>query len=99
MRDRSVVRERAGVSSGGLVKRGVTLKTNIKGWKAGAIAAGVGLAVLSGGCAPRLLQNYAIRTNDVVFVVQEGSAYTLGDCKRAPDGNLSDCKLHEVDFQ
>jgi len=46
-----------------------------------------------------LLQDYAVRTNDVVFVVQEGSAYTLGDCKRAADGNLSDCKLHDVEFQ
>lgn len=81
------------------MKRGVTLKTNIMGWKTGAFAAVLGLAVLSGGCAPRLLQDYAIRTNDVVFVVQEGSAYTLGDCKRAADGTLSDCKLHEVDFQ
>ena len=87
------------MSSGGFVKRGVTLKTNILGWRTVALAAVLGLAVLSGGCAPRLLQDYAIRTNDVVFVVQEGSAYTLGDCKRAPDGNLSDCKLHEVDFQ
>jgi len=87
------------VSSGGFVKRGVTLKTNILGWRTVALAAVLGLAVLSGGCAPRLLQDYAIRTNDVVFVVQEGSAYTLGDCKRAADGNLSDCKLHEVDFQ
>ncbi len=75
------------------------MKTNILGWKTGAFAVVIGLSVLSGGCAPRLLQDYAIRTNDVVFVVQEGSAYTLGDCKRAPDGNLSDCKLHEVDFQ
>lgn len=81
------------------LKRGVTLKTNILGWKAGTLAVVMGLSVLSGGCAPRLLQDYAIRTNDVVFVVQEGSAYTLGDCKRAPDGNLSDCKLHEVEFQ
>ena len=81
------------------MKRGVTLKTNILGWRTVALAAVLGLAVLSGGCAPRLLQDYAIRTNDVVFVVQEGSAYTLGDCKRAADGNLSDCKLHEVDFQ
>jgi hypothetical protein len=80
------------------VKRGVTLKTNIKGWKA-ALCAVSGLAVLSGGCAPRLLQDYAVRTNDVVFVVQEGSAYTLGDCKRAADGTLSDCKLHEVEFK
>lgn len=87
------------MSSGGFVKRGVTLKTNILGWRTVALAAVLGLAVLSGGCAPRLLQDYAIRTNDVVFVVQEGSAYTLGDCKRAADGNLSDCKLHEVDFQ
>jgi hypothetical protein len=69
------------------------------GWKTGAVAAVAGLAILSGGCAPRLLQNYAIRTNEVVLVVQEGSAYTLGDCKRAPDGTLSDCKLREVDFQ
>ena len=75
------------------------MKTNILGWRTVALAAVLGLAVLSGGCAPRLLQDYAIRTNDVVFVVQEGSAYTLGDCKRAADGNLSDCKLHEVDFQ
>lgn len=80
------------------MKRGVTLKTNILGWKA-ALGAVLGLAVLSGGCAPRLLQDYAVRTNDVVFVVQEGSAYTLGDCKRAADGTLSDCKLHEVEFQ
>jgi hypothetical protein len=45
------------------------------------------------------MQDYTVRTNDVTFVVQEGSAYTLGDCKRASDGTLSDCKLHEVDFQ
>ena len=75
------------------------MNTNILGWKTGALAAVIGLSVLSSGCAPRLLQDYAIRTNDVVFVVQEGSSYTLGDCKRAPDGNLSDCKLHDVEFQ
>jgi len=45
------------------------------------------------------LQDYAVRTNEVVFVVQEGSSYSLGDCKRAADGNLSDCKLHEVEFE
>jgi hypothetical protein len=73
--------------------------TNIMGWKTVAFASVLGLAVLAGGCAPRLLQDYAIRTNDVVFVVQEGKDYTLGDCKRAADGTLSDCKLHEVDFQ
>lgn len=81
------------------MKRGVTLTTNIMGWKTVALASVLGLAVLSGGCAPRLLQDYAIRTNEVVFVVQEGKDYTLGDCKRAADGTLSDCKLHEVDFQ
>jgi len=83
----------------GFVKRGETLTTNILGWKTGAFAAVIGLSVLSGGCAPRLLQDYAIRTNEVVFVVQEGSSYTLGDCKRGADGNLSDCKLHEVEFE
>jgi hypothetical protein len=40
-----------------------------------------------------------VRTNEVVFVVQEGSSYSLGDCKRAADGTLSDCKLHEVEFE
>jgi hypothetical protein len=75
------------------------VKTNILGRKTGAFALVIGLAGLSGGCAPRLLQDYAVRTNEVVFVVQEGSAYSLGDCKRAADGTLSDCKLHEVDFQ
>jgi hypothetical protein len=83
----------------GFVERGETLTTNILGWKAGAFAAVIGLSVLSGGCAPRLLQDYAVRTNEVVFVVQEGSSYSLGDCKRAADGNLSDCKLHEVEFE
>jgi hypothetical protein len=61
--------------------------------------AAVVLSVLSGGCAPRLMQDYTVRTNEVVFVVQEGSSYTLGDCTRAADGTLTDCKLHEVDFQ
>lgn len=69
------------------------------GWKAGALAAVSTLSVLSGGCAPRLMQDYAVRTNEVVFVVQEGSSYTLGDCKRAADGTLSDCKLQEVEFE
>ncbi len=81
------------------MKRGETLTNHILGWKAGALAAVVGFSVLSGGCAPRLLQDYAVRTDEVVFVVQEGSSYSLGDCKRAPDGNLSDCKLHEVEFE
>jgi hypothetical protein len=75
------------------------LTNNILGWKTGAIAAVIGLSVLSGGCAPRLLQDYSVRTNEVVFIVQEGKSYSLGDCKRAPDGNLSDCKLHEVEFE
>ena len=75
------------------------MNTNILGWRATAFAVVLGLSVLSGGCAPRLLQDYAVRTNDVVFVVQEGSSYTLGDCKRAADGTLSDCKLHEVEFE
>jgi hypothetical protein len=81
------------------MRRGETLTNNILGWKAGALAAVMGLSVLSGGCAPRLLQDYAVRTNEVVFVVQEGSSYSLGDCKRATDGTLSDCKLHEVEFE
>lgn len=75
------------------------MNNNILGWRTGAFAAVLGLAVLSGGCAPRLLQDYAVRTNDVVFVVQEGKSYTLGDCKRGADGTLTDCKLHEVEFQ
>lgn len=75
------------------------MTNNILSWKARALSAAIGLSVLSGGCAPRLLQDYAVRTNEVVFVVQEGSSYSLGDCKRAPDGNLSDCKLHEVEFE
>jgi hypothetical protein len=45
------------------------------------------------------MQDYTVRSSEVVFVVQEGSSYTLGDCKRAADGTLSDCKLHEVEFQ
>ena len=73
--------------------------TNGLGWKTGALAAVIGLSVLSGGCAPRLMQDYTVRTNEVTFVVQEGSSYTLGDCTRAADGTLTDCKLHEVDFQ
>jgi hypothetical protein len=81
------------------MKRGETLTKNILGWKAGALAVVMGLSVLSGGCAPRLLQDYAVRTNEVVFVVQEGSSYSLGDCKRAADGTLSECKLHEVEFE
>jgi hypothetical protein len=75
------------------------VNTNILGWRTTAFAVVSGLSVLSGGCAPRLLQDYAVRTNDVVFVVQEGSSYTLGDCKRAADGTLTDCKLHEVEFE
>lgn len=81
------------------MRRGEALTNNILGWKAGALAAVMGLSVLSGGCAPRLLQDYSVRTNEVVFVVQEGSSYSLGDCKRAADGTLSDCKLHEVEFE
>jgi hypothetical protein len=75
------------------------LTTNNLGWKTGALAAVIGLSVLSGGCAPRILQDYTIRTNEVTFVVQQGKSYTLGDCKRAADGNLSDCKLHDVEFE
>jgi hypothetical protein len=51
------------------------------------------------GCAPRLIQNYAPRAGEVVFVVQEGASYQLGDCKRSETGQLSDCKTYNVVFQ
>lgn len=55
-------------------------------------------ALAANSCAPRLIKDYTVREHDVVFAVQEGSGYALGDCKRAPDGKLSECKLYEVEF-
>jgi len=51
------------------------------------------------GCAPRLIQDYAVRDAELVFVVQEGTSYTLGDCQRAADGTLTNCQLREVEFE
>jgi hypothetical protein len=56
------------------------------------------LLVATSGCGPRLLQSYAVREGEVVFVVQEGTSYRLGDCKRAPDGQLSGCRTYDVVF-
>jgi hypothetical protein len=51
------------------------------------------------GCAPRLVQDYTVRQSELFFVVQHGKRYDLGECKRAPDGQLSDCKVHQVEFR
>lgn len=50
------------------------------------------------GCAPQLIQDYAVRDDTVVFAVQQGNSYTLGECRRAPDGKLSGCQLYDVEF-
>lgn len=63
---------------------------------AGSLIAG-GLA--ASGCAPRLIQDYAVRKSEVVFVVDQGTSYTLGDCQRAPSGKLTACRTDEVEFQ
>jgi hypothetical protein len=57
------------------------------------------VAFVAGGCAPRMITEYAPRKNELVFVVQKGSSYTLGDCKRAADGTLTDCKVYEMEFR
>ena len=65
-----------------------------------AMAALTFLAVGSSGCGgPRLIQAYTVRPGQMVFAVQEGTKYSLGECKRAPDGNLSGCELHQVEFE
>jgi hypothetical protein len=53
---------------------------------------------LSVACAPRVVQDYAVRNGEVVFAVQDGNSYQMGDCKRTSDGKLTDCKLYEVEF-
>ncbi len=68
------------------------------------------LALSSSGCAPRLIQDYAVKTpgaqrcinqepGKFVFAVQEGTAYGLGECDRAPTGELTNCKTYEVEFE
>ena len=56
------------------------------------------LLALVSGCAPRLIKNYVVRKHDVLFVVQQGTSFEMGDCRRAPDGKLSDCRVREVEF-
>lgn len=77
----------------------------------GALAATALCVVLgSSGCAPRLIQDYAVKTpgaqrcvsqepGKLVFAVQEGTAYGLGECDRAPTGELTNCKTYEVEFE
>lgn len=61
------------------------------------------------GCAPRLIQDYSIRQPGAerclnerpgrfVFAVQEGTAYQLGECDRKATGELTNCKMYEVEF-
>lgn len=62
------------------------------------------------GCAPRLIQDYAVREpgaqrcvserqGKFVFAVQEGTAYQLGECDRKPTGELTNCQMSEVEFE
>lgn len=63
---------------------------------------GLGLALLAPavvGCMPQLIRHYDVRDSDLFFVVSEGRSYRLGDCKRAADGKLTDCKQYEVEFK
>jgi hypothetical protein len=45
-----------------------------------------------------VVQDYAVRNGELVFAVQDGTSYQIGDCKRASDGKLTDCKLYDVEF-
>lgn len=54
---------------------------------------------LVGGCAPRMIQHQTLRHGELVFVVQDGASYQLGDCKRGDTGELTDCRLYEVQFE
>jgi hypothetical protein len=72
-----------------------TLHVRRAGWIAVLVLAGV----FAGGCAPRLIQDYSVRKNDLVFAVQQGSSYQLGDCRRAENGDLSQCRVYEVEFE
>jgi hypothetical protein len=56
------------------------------------------LVLANSGCTHALIQSYAIRQGEVVFVVQDGTSYQLGDCKRGPDGQLSGCRTYDVVF-
>lgn len=55
-------------------------------------------ATLAGGCAPRLIRDYNVRAHELVFVYSQGSSYAIGDCQRAPSGELSNCKTYPVEF-
>lgn len=57
------------------------------------------LAATAGCGGPRLIQDYTVRNDQVVFAVQEGTSYSFGDCKRAADGTLSGCDLRPVEFE
>ncbi len=59
----------------------------------------LGAMLLASGCAPRLIQDYEVRQADLVFAVQEGTSYQLGDCQRAQNGQLSNCQVYEVEFK
>ena len=59
----------------------------------------VAAALFMSGCQPRLIQDYTVRGDDLVFAVQHGKRYSLGTCKRKlPSGALYDCVDHEVEF-
>ncbi len=58
------------------------------------------LSGVGGGCAPRMIQDYTLRKNELVFAVQRGTSdYSIGVCARDADGNLTNCQRYEVEFE
>ncbi len=51
------------------------------------------------GCGRQAITEYAVRDHELVFVQVKGTSWSLGDCKRAPDGSLSDCKTYPVVYK
>lgn len=51
------------------------------------------------GCGRQAISQYAVRDHELVFVQVKGTSWSLGDCKRASDGSLSDCKSYPVVYK
>ncbi|HMJ15008.1 MAG TPA: hypothetical protein VK524_26525 [Polyangiaceae bacterium] len=57
------------------------------------------LTVAVHGCAGAMIQDYDLRPGQLVFAVQKGNSYRLGDCRRSSDGELSGCQVRKVHFE
>lgn len=55
-------------------------------------------ALSAAGCGPKLIRDYNVRGRDLFFVYSQDARYAVGDCQRAPTGELTHCTTYPVEF-